>query len=90
MREMDMISEHINYLLEYELIFCGLLVSSTLAWALLYVYVSFYVDGEFVPKVMCFFTFGGILGIHLFHVSVITIFYVTIQIKFSLLNDYFR
>lgn len=90
MREADMISEHTNYLLHYELIFCGLSVSASMSSAIFYFYISFYTDGNSMAKIVFCLAYSSCLGIGLFLVSTIAIFYVTIQIKFSLLNDYFR
>lgn len=90
MREADMISEHINYLLHYEIIFCGLLASAIVTTAIFSFFVSFHVNGDSSAKLVFCLIVASTMGIYLFLVSAIAIFYVTIQIKFSLLNDYFR
>lgn len=85
-----MISEHINYLLHYEIIFCGLLASQILAVGIFSYYGWCHGNGDSLAKLVFSLVLTSCMGIYLFLVSVIAIFYVTLQIQFSLLNDYFR
>lgn len=90
MKEMGMMSEHINYLQRYEIIFvvCG--VSLIISVVFFYIYVSFYVDGTLFAKYAVYISYALIVSNILFFNSLITIFYLAIQIKFSLLNEHFE
>lgn len=85
-----MIAAHVNYLLHSEIVFCCLFVSGMVQTTLSYIYMNYYVDGSRLTKIMfqlCFFI-NSCIG--LFLSSIMIIFYIAVQIKFSLLNEYFK
>lgn len=90
MRETNMIAAHVNYLLRFELIFCCGCISAGVQLLLCYIYVNYYVDADQLSEVMFPMNFATDLSIGLFLSTMMSIFYVAIQIKFSLLNDYFK
>lgn len=90
MKEMGMMSEHINYLQRYEIIFVVCSVSSIISVAFFYIYISFYVDGTVIAKYALYISYAFFVANQMFYNSLITIFYLSIQIKFSLLNEHFE
>ena len=89
MKAMGMMSEHINYLQRYEMIFIGACVSGVVTVSFIVHYVNTYVDGDIIAKFAVYLTFIFIVGFQLFINVVVITFYLTIQIKFSLLNEFF-
>lgn len=85
-----MIAAHINYLLRSELVFCCLCASAAVQSTLCYIYMSCYVNGNRLAKFIFQLCFGFDLFVGLFLTSIMSIFYVAIKIKFSLLNDHLK
>lgn len=90
MREANMIAAHVNYLLHWELVFCCVFISGIILTTLSNIYMTYYVNGSRFAKIIFQVCFGFELCICLFTTSIISIFYIAIKIKFSLLNDYFK
>lgn len=90
MREANMIAEHVNYLLFSEIIFCCTLISGIILTALCYIYMNYYVNGERLAKIIFQLCYFIDVCTGLFLSSIMGIFYIAVQIKFTLLNDYFK
>lgn len=90
MKEMGIPSEQTDHLLRYEIIFFICCISAAFSILCFYYYVHFYVDGSAVAKSAIYIGFILIMGNQLFLSATVAVFYVAIQIEFSLLNEYFR
>lgn len=90
MKEANMIAEHVNYLLHSEIVFCCILASGMIVTTISYIYINYYVDGNILTKIIFSLSYfiSSCIGVYLS--SIMIIFYIAVQIKFSLLNDYFK
>lgn len=79
-----------KYLFRYKLIFCLLSVTATLVTTLFFLYVYYFVDGDYIGKIGFNVSMGVQMLNHLATNSFLTQFYVALYMKFEALNEYFR
>lgn len=90
MKEMYTFHEHMNYLQRYKYIFCGAMLYIVTITMLFGYYFAFHVDGDPIGKYSICATIGLLNMTYSFLCSLMLVFYVTIQNKFLILNEFIR
>lgn len=85
-----MIAAHVNYLLRSEIVFCCIFASAIVQCTLCHIYISYYVNVNLLEKIIFELCYIIDMCIGLFLSSIMSIFYIAVQIKFTLLNNYFE